>query len=297
MEAQNAEYQRFLSILKPVWNPISNRHYFKALKIMAYFSTRLGDISPAMQYWVSLCGAYTMGETPSVKDPKDFMDLINIMKNARTLYPEHLCNQKALLQEAKEHGYHGDACNGFIYLYRCQLTKEKDEEATSIESIQKRCRSFGIVLNPVPGANLSTDDECAICHEPLGRQCKHAAQLLTKNVASISGSEWSEIAHLIVDCKECVFTEEEEEDEEFFKAMMQFIRQIALVYPRYKNLKQENQGCKYAVTTECGHTFGLQCIDAWIQQNGKQTTCPYCRTKLAKERPAIKGAQRGGGCL
>jgi hypothetical protein len=61
-----------------------------------------------------------------------------------------------------------------------------------------------------------------------------------------------------------------------------FIWELAIVFPRYKKLQQTiPRACTHPVKTKSGHIFGLCCLYPWIQRNGAETTCPYCRIKLA----------------
>ena len=284
MKVEEAEFRRFIPLLKPLWDPISGRQYFKSLKIMNYLSTQLGDISPYIQYWAAMCGAFTISEARFAREPKNIDEMFKIMsKTAGFKRNRKIGHLRVLLQEAKNNEWIGDAKEGLEYLRRMA---DLVRGSTGTQDIQIRCRSLGILLNPASPANVSGHD-CAICLETMGEQFKHVANILSvsKHVVSSPDSEQSPVIYVMKGCTKYVFgSQTEREDIKLFKVMQGFIRELSIVYPRYRAVQEAiPQACTYAVTTECGHSFGLFCLDVWIQQRGYQAKCPYCRSKLVSE--------------
>jgi len=279
----DAEFAYVKLLMDPVILPTSSRHYIKAVKIWDYLSTQYGYILSSSPWIVPIYGIEWLSKPVQGWGEDD----INEFWNQRECDPNHQKLKSALQVEKFSAEWKKEVEDWAECLER---SYKSSEQFHPIRKIQRRCREAQIQLSKVFKEEIL--DECPICRDPLidsSKNMENTRQTLPTpdNLARIPVSKelTSKTCESVGNCFHAItshYSTYLEGERQILDELASFVWELTKAHLRYKMLQQSiPRACAHPVKTKCGHIFGLRCIYSWIQENGLDTTCPNCRTKLA----------------
>jgi hypothetical protein len=270
-----AEDKKFLSHLTAISEPQSKFHGIKAIKILEYFDKNFDNIPLGAQIIA------IQGFTNALRKKRDDKTFTNKRSNEVDKYFKYL-KQKIARYEPPEAipTPFSQAGIPITKISLGELRSKTGEEAY-------KCTICRLAFDTIDKATPPT--------EPTPKEMRRIKALADKSLKaakSNSGPEEAKILQQIAPfatdlARLCVAPQDRPKTPKKEKKPAKAEDLEKVMDLKSLMAQIESYRCTEPILTECGHAFGTECLLQWINEQGNNVTCPYCRKRLS-QKPATR---------